>query len=74
MYLEASGRDPGTTAILGTPELDRQGPYCVTFFYHIFGRHRGNLTVAELLSDDDEDPLDINPVEQFPDSDARMFP
>lgn len=49
MYLETSGLAIGSSARLLTPELTEGGPYCLTFYYHLYGIHVGELQVEELV-------------------------
>ena len=66
MYMEASNQNPGDEALLGTPELTQGGPYCVQFYYHIFGNHIGQLQVEELTGSDSANPLATTVVATYP--------
>ena len=45
MYVEASTKAEGHNAILLSPRYHGLGPYCVEFYYHMYGHHIGTLNV-----------------------------
>lgn len=45
MYVEASTKAGGHNAILLSPRYHGLGPYCVEFYYHMYGHHIGTLNV-----------------------------
>ena len=65
MYMETSGTDLGQTARLVTPELTEGGPFCLTFYYHLYGIHIGELQIEELMGSISEFPLRTNVVASF---------
>ncbi|XP_052773475.1 uncharacterized protein LOC128212190 isoform X3 [Mya arenaria] len=54
LYIEASGRSKGNIARLKSPKYRGLEPQCVEFFYHMYGRQTGTLTVYSKLLTSDE--------------------
>lgn len=51
IYLEATAANPGERASIVTPDLpDETSEMCLTFWYHMFGVHIGELIVTSLDS------------------------
>jgi hypothetical protein len=52
LYLEATTSSVGQVARLFSPDLsNKQGPFCLTFYYHMFGETAGTLSVFEYRAD-----------------------
>ncbi|KAH3785213.1 hypothetical protein DPMN_163298 [Dreissena polymorpha] len=45
MYIEASGRSKGHAARMWSPRYRDLQPQCIEFYYHMYGRQTGTLTV-----------------------------
>lgn len=45
LYIEASGKSKGQAAKLYSPSYRGLNPQCIEFFYHMYGRQTGTLTV-----------------------------
>ncbi|KAH3785222.1 hypothetical protein DPMN_163307 [Dreissena polymorpha] len=45
MYIEASGRSKGHAARMSSPRYRGLQPQCIEFYYHMYGRQTGTLTV-----------------------------
>lgn len=45
MYLESSGKSKNQKAVLKSPKYRGLNPQCIEFYYHMYGRHTGTLTV-----------------------------
>ncbi|KAK3607323.1 hypothetical protein CHS0354_018808 [Potamilus streckersoni] len=50
MYIEASGKSKGQNALLYSPRYRGLTNQCIEFYYHMYGRHVGTLTVYKLAS------------------------
>lgn len=49
MYFEASGLEPGTVAVMTSPEINTISDgteYCLTFWYHMLGEDLGHLNIS----------------------------
>lgn len=74
MHIEASGVPPGEIARLVSPELTSGGPFCLTFYYHLYGHHIGELRVEELLGSVNDNPLNTQVAASYTLADtAGMF-
>ena len=54
LFLEASTRFPNTYADVVLPKLKHSFVYCLTFYYHLYGRNIGFLRVILFESDGSE--------------------
>ena len=54
MYLEASKRSPGEQASLTSPPITTSGVACLSFWYHMYGRHIGNLQILANMAEDSQ--------------------
>lgn len=52
LYIEASGKRKGSAARLSSPVIDQTGGACVEFWYHMYGKTTGNLTVSIIYTYD----------------------
>ncbi|KAL3865079.1 hypothetical protein ACJMK2_006711 [Sinanodonta woodiana] len=50
MYIEASGKGKGQNALLYSPLYRGLTNQCIEFYYHMYGRHVGTLTVYKMAS------------------------
>ena len=50
MYVEASKKAEGHNAILLSPHYHGLGPYCMEFYYHMYGHHIGTLNIYTKVS------------------------
>lgn len=55
IYMEASFKEPGEFTVIETPEFSdpRDGPYCLTFWYFMYGPDLGTLEVFSNVDGDD---------------------
>ncbi|KAH3785219.1 hypothetical protein DPMN_163304 [Dreissena polymorpha] len=54
MYIEASGRSKGHSARMWSPRYRGLQPQCIEFYYHMYGRQTGTLTVYSRLLTSEE--------------------
>ena len=60
LYIEASDQDDNEVAILGFAEMSikpEDGPYCLTFGYHMYGEDVNQLKVVRVEDDGQETTL-----------------
>ena len=74
MFMEASGFQPGHESHLFTPELPAADNYCVSFYFHLFGYHIGELRIEELLGSINDNPLQTNVVARYTLADTTGMP
>ncbi|KAL4232405.1 hypothetical protein ACF0H5_009973 [Mactra antiquata] len=54
MYIEASGQSKGNKARMKTPKYRGLNSQCIEFFYHMYGRNTGTLTVLSKVLTSEE--------------------